>query len=121
KIILGARSSVFLPFGNLGLVIIDEEHENSFKQSDPSPRYHARDTALQLARIHNAKSILGSATPSLESFYNTEIKKYGFAEILHRHGGIEMPEILLVDVKEEQHKKLMHSHFSKELIERITV
>ncbi len=120
QIIIGARSSLFLPFPKLGLVIIDEEHENSFKQYDPAPRYHARDTAIVLATLHNANVILGSATPSLESFYNVKNGKYGYAFMDQRYGGVQLPEIELVDIKEASRKKRMKGHFSERLIEEIT-
>uniref|UniRef100_UPI00260C759A replication restart helicase PriA n=1 Tax=uncultured Muriicola sp. TaxID=1583102 RepID=UPI00260C759A len=120
QIIIGARSSLFLPFSKLGLVIIDEEHENSFKQYDPAPRYHARDTAIVLATLHNAKVILGSATPSLESFYNVQNGKYGYAFMDQRYGGVQLPEIELVDIKEASRKKRMKGHFSERLMEEIS-
>ncbi len=119
QIILGARSSVFLPFSNLGLVIVDEEHENSYKQFDPAPRYHARDTAIVLARIHGAKTLLGSATPSYESYFNAQENKYGFVSLTERHGGATLPWIVVADVAEEKRKKLMKSHFSHTLIDTI--
>src|SRR5205085_588491 len=99
-IVLGARSALFLPFHDLGLVIVDEEHDSSYKQFDPAPRYHARDSAIYLSHIHQAKTILGSATPSLESFHNTEEKKFGFVQLSERFGGVQMPEIILADLKE---------------------
>jgi primosomal protein N' (replication factor Y) len=120
QIIIGARSSLFLPFSKLGLVIIDEEHENSFKQYDPAPRYHARDAAIVLATLHKAKVILGSATPSLESFYNVKNGKYGYAYMDQRYGGVQLPEIELVDIKEASRKKRMKGHFSERLIEEIS-
>ncbi len=116
KIVLGARSSIFLPFNNLGLIIVDEEHEQSFKQFDPAPRYHARDTAIVLAHLHKAKVVLGSATPSLESFYNAKLNKYALVEIKHRYNNVLMPDIELVDIKEKYKKKLMKGHFSDRLI-----
>ncbi len=119
QIILGARSSVFLPFNNLGLIIVDEEHEQSFKQFDPAPRYHARDTAIVLSSFHKAKTILGSATPSLESYFNAKENKYGFVEIERRYNDVLMPEIELVDIKEKQRKKLMKGHFSDRMIEEM--
>jgi len=119
SIVIGARSALFLPFSNLGLVIVDEEHDTSFKQYDPAPRYNARDAAIVLAQIHQSKTLLGSATPSIESFYNTQINKYGLVSLTQRHGGVEMPEILIADVKEETRKKLMKGHFSTLLIENI--
>ncbi len=121
QIVLGARSSLFLPFKNLGLVIVDEEHDQSFKQSDPAPRYHGRDTAIMLAKIHKAKTLLGSATPSLESYYNAENKRYGLIKLNERHGGVQMPEILIADIREAKRKKIMKSHFTPELINAIQV
>ena len=119
KIILGARSALFLPFDDLGLVIVDEEHENSFKQFDPAPRYHARDAAIVLANLHHSKTLLGSATPSLESYYNTKTGKYGFTSILQRFGGIKMPEIVTADMRHPAVKQKVRSHFSELLIEEI--
>ena len=116
QIILGARSSVLLPFSNLGLIIVDEEHETSFKQFDPSPRYHARDAAIVLAKIHQAKVLLGSATPSVESFYNAQQKKYGYIKLDRRFGNVHLPEIELVDIKEKHRKKRMNGHFSDRLL-----
>ncbi len=120
QIVIGARSSLFLPFSHLGLVVVDEEHENSFKQFDPAPRYHARDAAVVLAGLHKAHIVLGSATPSIESMYNAKIGKYGFASIKHRFGDVLMPDINLVDIKEATRKKKMKGHFSEMLIEAIT-
>ena len=119
QIILGARSSVFLPFSNLGLIIVDEEHETSYKQFEPSPRYHARDTAIVLSKIHQAKVLLGSATPSLESFYNAKEHKYGFVELTHRYGNVQMPSIELIDLKEKHRKREMNGHFSDTLLQQI--
>ncbi len=121
KLVIGARSALFLPFSNLGLVIVDEEHDTSFKQYDPSPRYNARDAAIYLAHIHKAKTLLGSATPSLESYFNAQEGKYGFAEMTKRFGGILMPEILIADVKEAMRKKMMKSHFSPLLLDTVTL
>tara|TARA_R110002096_G_scaffold26642_7_gene82082 strand:- start:61229 stop:63682 length:2454 start_codon:yes stop_codon:yes gene_type:complete len=120
KIVLGARSSIFLPFNNLGLIIVDEEHEQSFKQFDPAPRYHARDTSVVLANMHHAKTLLGSATPSLESYFNAKQNKYGFVELMHRFNDVLMPEIELVDIKDSHKKKRMKGHFSDRLIEEMT-
>ncbi len=120
KIVLGARSSIFLPFNNLGLIIVDEEHEQSFKQFDPAPRYHARDTAVVLAHMHQAKTLLGSATPSLESYFNAQQGKYGLVEITTRFNDVLMPDIELVDIKEKLKKKRMKGHFSDRLIEEMT-
>ena len=97
---MGARSAVFLPFTNLGLVIIDEEHETSFKQQDPAPRYHARSAAIVLAGMYGAKTLLGTATPSMESYYNAQQGKYGLVELKKRFAGIELPEIKVIDIKE---------------------
>ncbi|WKD86762.1 Primosomal protein N' [Polaribacter huanghezhanensis] len=120
QIILGARSSVFLPFSNLGLIIVDEEHETSYKQFEPSPRYHARDTAVVLAHQHKAKILLGSATPSLESYFNTQNGKYGLVELNRRFGNVQLPKIELINIKEKHHKKQMNGHFSDRLITLIT-
>ncbi len=120
QIILGARSAVFLPYTNLGLVIVDEEHDSSFKQSEPAPRYNGRDCAIYLAHIHGAKTLLGSATPSVESYFNAHSGKYGFAGLFSRYGDIRLPEVLVADVKEETKKKRMKSHFTPLLIESIT-
>ena len=119
QIILGARSALFLPFSNLGLIVIDEEHESSFKQFDPAPRYHARDSALVLAHMHQAKALLGSASPSLESYYNAITGKYGLTVLTKRYGNILLPDITLVDLKEKYRKKRMSGHFSDTLIEAI--
>lgn len=121
KLIVGARSSLFLPFSNLGLIIVDEEHDSSYKQYDPAPRYNARDGAIYLAHIHKAKTLLGSATPSLESYYNAQEGKYGFVEINQRFGGIKMPEVIISDVKEATRKKQMKSHFSPILLDSLTL
>jgi primosomal protein N' (replication factor Y) len=121
KLIIGARSALFLPFSDLGLVIVDEEHDTSFKQYDPAPRYNARDAAIYLSHIHKAKTLLGSATPSLESYFNSQEGKYGFAEIKKRFGGVQMPEILVADVKEAMKRKEMKSHFSPLLLDTITL
>ncbi|MBK5283853.1 MAG: primosomal protein N' [Bacteroidia bacterium] len=119
-VILGARSSLFLPFDNLGLVIVDEEHENSFKQFERSPLYHARDSAIMLASFFKAKTLLGSATPSFETFFNTKQNKYGYVSLNERYGGMLMPVIEVVDVKEQKRTKKMKSHFSVELLDDIT-
>lgn len=121
SIILGARSSIFLPFNNLGLVIIDEEHDTSYKQFDPSPRYQARDAALYLANMHGAKTILGSATPSLESYHMATQEKYGLCTLNERFGKAVLPEIMVVDMKEQQAKKLIKSHYSSILLEHIKI
>jgi primosomal protein N' (replication factor Y) len=119
QVILGARSSIFLPFSNLGLIIVDEEHETSYKQFEPSPRYNARDAAIVLAKFHKAKILLGSATPSLESFFNAQQNKYGFVELNRRFGNIQLPKIQLIDVKEKQKKKEMKGHFSDQMLKLI--
>ena len=116
RIILGARSSVFLPFQKLGLIIVDEEHENSFKQYDPSPRYNARDVSIMLAKQHQAKVLLGSATPAIESYYNAEQGRYGLVELSERFGGVQVPEILCADLEKETRQKSMKSHFSSFLM-----
>lgn len=121
KVILGVRSSIFLPFRNLGIVIVDEEHENTYKQYDPAPRYHARNAAIVLAKIHNAKVLLGSATPSIESYYlAAQTKKYGFVELLTRYADIQLPEINVVDVKTERLQKKMTGLFSQKLIDEMS-
>jgi len=117
-VILGVRSALFMPFKNLGLIIVDEEHENTYKQFDPAPRYHGRDTALLLASIYNAKVILGSATPSFESFYNAKIGKYVLVELNERFNEVEMPEIRIVEFKRKKEKK-RRSIFTDALIEAI--
>lgn len=119
KIILGARSAMFLPFNDLGLIIVDEEHDGSYKQADPAPRYNARDSAIMLGKMHNATVVLGSATPSLESYYNSQAGKYKLVELNERYGGVEMPEIRIVNIKEESRFKRMKSHFSPQLLEAI--
>ncbi|WP_318345350.1 replication restart helicase PriA [Flagellimonas baculiformis] len=120
QIVIGARSSLFLPFTNLGLIVVDEEHESSFKQFDPAPRYHARDAAIVLASLHKARTVLGSATPSIESMYNARKGKYGYASIQYRYGNVLMPDINLVDIKEATRKKRMKGHFSETLINAIS-
>ena len=116
QVIIGARSALFLPFSDLGLVIVDEEHENSFKQYDPAPRYHARDAAIVLATLHKARVLLGSATPSLESFHNARTGKYGYSVMENRYGGVQMPSVSLVDIRDAGRRKRMNGHFSQELI-----
>ena len=118
-IILGARSAVFLPFQNLGLVIIDEEHETSFKQQDPAPRYHARSAAIVLASMYGAKTLLGTATPSIESYYNAKTEKYGYVALTQRYEGIELPEFRIVDIKDLQHRKMMTGPFSPMLLAEV--
>ena len=124
-VILGARSAVFLPFQRLGLVIVDEEHETSFKQQDPAPRYHARSAAIMLGaspsggRLEGARILLGTATPSLESYHNAMTGKYGYVQLTERHAGIELPEIQVVDTQDLQHRKMMHGPFSPLLLARV--
>lgn len=115
QLVIGARSAMYLPFSRLGLVIVDEEHESSFKQFDPAPRYHARDAAIVLGHLHKANILLGSATPSVESYYNVQTGKYGYAEITRRYGNVLMPEMELVDIKEASRKRKMKGHFSERL------
>jgi primosomal protein N' (replication factor Y) len=121
QLIVGARSALFLPFSDLGLVIVDEEHDSSYKQFDPAPRYNARDAAIYLAHLHKAKTLLGSATPSIESYFNAMEGKFGFAELMQRFGGVKMPEILISDVKEATKRKEMKSHFSPLMLDTITL
>ena len=121
RIVLGARSSVFLPFSDLGLIIVDEEHESSYKQFDPAPRYNARDSAIFLGNLYSAKVLLGSATPSLESYYNAQNGKYGLAELKERFGGVELPLIEVVSITEETKNKTMQSHFSSVLMTDIAL
>ncbi len=120
QIVIGARSALFLPFSNLGLIIVDEEHEQTFKQQDPAPRYHARDAAIVLAHSHQAKVLLGSATPSIETYYNAQSGKFGLVTIAERYGNVLMPNIVLVDLKEAYFRKSMSGHFSKTLLESIS-
>ena len=118
-IIIGARSCLFLPYNDLGLVIVDEEHETSFKQFDPAPRYHARDAAMVLASLHQAKCLLGSATPSIESKYNATIGKYGFVHLKKRYSGVQLPEVFCADMQRERKKKLVKGHFSSLLLQHM--
>ena len=118
-VILGARSAVFLPFQNLGLVIVDEEHETSYKQQEPSPRYHARSAAIILAQMMGAKVLLGTATPSVETYHNATTGKYGLVELFQRYKGIELPEIQVVDIKDLQHRKIMNGPFSPVLLLKV--
>ncbi|SHL76382.1 replication restart helicase PriA [Flavobacterium xanthum] len=120
QVIIGARSALFLPFDNLGFIIVDEEHEQTFKQVDPAPRYHARDAAIVLAHSHKAKVLLGSATPSIETYYNATSDKFGLVEISKRYGNVMMPNIELVDLKDKYFRKKMTGHFSDVLIAEIT-
>ena len=127
QVLLGARSALFLPFHNLGLVIVDEEHDSSFKQHDPAPRYQGRDAAIYLAHLWGAKTVLGSATPSLESYFNAQQGKYGFCEMKKRYGGIQLPEVLCADMREESNRirrqmgaqAANSTHFSKFLLDHI--
>ena len=119
KIIVGTRSALFLPFQNLGLLIVDEEHELSYKQFDPSPRYHARDSAIVLAGIHQAKVLLGSATPSIESSFNRIADKYGWVQLHERYGSVELPEIVTVDLKLAHKKKQIKGGFTQSLIKEM--
>jgi primosomal protein N' (replication factor Y) len=119
KIVIGARSSIFLPFKDLGLIIVDEAHESTYKQYDPAPRYHARDAAVVLASFFSSKLLLGSATPSLESYHNTSVQKYKLVKLNRRYGDVQPPEIELVDIKEKHKKKKMTGHFSDRLLEEM--
>lgn len=119
RIIVGARSSVFLPFRDLGLVIVDEEHESSYKQQDPSPRYNGRDIGIVLSHFFKAKTLLGSATPSIESYQNTREDKYGLVELNERFSQVQMPEICCADMKKERINKTVNGHFSKFLLEEM--
>ena len=120
QVVIGARSALFLPFDNLGFIIVDEEHEQTFKQVDPAPRYHARDAAIVLAHSHKAKVLLGSATPSLETYFNATSQKFGLVEVSKRYGNVMMPIIELVDLKDKYFRKKMTGHFSDVLIAEIT-
>lgn len=120
RIILGPRSAIFLPFTNLGLIIVDEEHDASYKQFDPAPRYNARDAAIYLATMHDAKVILGSATPAIETYYNALHGKFGLAHIEERYGGVQMPDIEVVDMREQQRRRMLKSHFSSVLMDHLS-
>ena len=120
QIVIGARSALFLPFQDLGFVIVDEEHEQTYKQVDPAPRYHARDAAIVLAGLQKAKVLLGSATPSIESYSNAKSGKFGLVTLTERYGNVTLPEIELVDLKDKYFRKKMSGHFSEVLIEEIT-
>jgi len=120
QIVIGARSAIFLPFQDLGFVIVDEEHEQTYKQVDPAPRYHARDTAIILAGLQKAKVLLGSATPSIESYSNAKSGKFGLVSLVERYGTVTLPDIELVDLKDKYFRKKMSGHFSEVLIEEIT-
>lgn len=117
-LILGARSSVFLPFARLGLIIVDEEHESSYKQYDPAPRYNARDVAMMLARFHGAKTLLGSATPSVETYYKAKQGKFGLVELKERYGNVGLPEIEIVDMRQARQTKQLHGAFALHTIQR---
>ena len=119
SIVLGARSALFLPFHQLKLVIVDEEHDPSFKQNDPNPRYHGRDAAIFLAQLHGAKVLLGTATPALETYYNAKNSKYGLVSMTERYGGIEMPEIQIADAKLEMQQRKLQSHFTSQLLDEL--
>lgn len=119
RIILGARSSVFLPFQELGLIIVDEEHESTFKQYDPSPRYNARDASIVLAHLHKSKVLLGSATPAMETYFNAKIGKYGLVEMQSRYGGLKLPEVLIADVKKERRQHKTDAHFTTFLMDEM--
>lgn len=119
KIILGARSSLFLPFNELGLIIIDEEHDYSYKQHEPNPRYNARDAAIYLAWLHKAKTLMGTATPAVETYYQARSGKFGLVELFSRYADMAMPEIQVVDLKAEEKNKTMQSHFSSALVSQI--
>ena len=119
KFVVGVRSSVFLPFDSLGLIIVDEEHDASYKQHDPSPRYHARDVAMVMAKIHHAKVLLGSATPSVESFYQTQQNKYGLVTLTQRFGEAQLPDILFADLSKERKRKMNKGEFSSFLLNEI--
>ncbi|MFT5754084.1 MAG: primosomal protein N' (replication factor Y) [Flavobacterium sp.] len=120
KVVIGVRSALFLPFSNLGLIVVDEEHEQTYKQEAPAPRYHARDCAVVLAKQHQAKILLGSATPSLETYYNVKTNKYKVVELTERYGNVVLPEIKLIDLKDKYFRKRMNGHFSDELIAGIS-
>jgi len=119
KVLLGARSALFLPYKNLGLIVVDEEHDNSYKQTDPPPRYQARDTAIMLAQMHGAKVVLGSATPSVESMFNAKRSKYGLVEMNSRFGNASLPSIELVNMKIARKQKEVKGNFSQELLDNI--
>ena len=119
KLILGARSAIFLPFSDLGLIIVDEEHEPSYKQQDPAPRYHARSAAIMMAQWYGAKVLLGTATPSIESYHNALSGKYGLVEMTERFQGLLLPQITLIDLQRQYHRKEMYGHFADPLVDRI--
>jgi primosomal protein N' (replication factor Y) (superfamily II helicase) len=119
KFVVGVRSSIFLPFDSLGLIIVDEEHDSSYKQQEPSPRYHARDAALMMAHLHHSKVLLGSATPSVESYFQAQSGKYGLVKIEKRYGDAQLPEIALADMTEEKRRKTIKGEFSGQLLMNI--
>ena len=119
QVLLGARSALFLPFRNLGLIIVDEEHDASYKQQDPAPRYHGRDAAVYLAHLWGARTVLGSATPSIESYHNAMEGKYGLATLAHRYGGFNLPQVEVVDMKTATRQGEVHGHFSDTLLRAI--
>ena len=119
KLILGARSAIFLPFSELGLIIVDEEHEPSYKQQDPAPRYHARSAAIMMAQWYGAKVLLGTATPSIESYHNALSGKYGLVEMTERFQGLQLPTITMIDLQRQYHRKEMYGHFADPLVDRI--
>ncbi|RYD91950.1 MAG: primosomal protein N', partial [Sphingobacteriales bacterium] len=119
QFVVGVRSAVFLPFDNLGLIIVDEEHETSYKQHDPAPRYHARDVAMMIAHWQKAKVLLGSATPSIESYYHAQQGRYGFVELLQRYGDAMLPDIVLVNTRLEKQQKKMKNEFSSVLLDQL--
>ena len=119
KLILGARSAIFLPFNDLGLIIVDEEHEPSYKQQDPAPRYHARSAAIMMAHWYGAKVLLGTATPSIESYHNALSGKYGLVEMKERFQGLQLPQITMIDLQRQYHRKEMYGHFADPLVDKI--
>ena len=119
RVILGARSAIFLPFNNLGLIIVDEEHEPSYKQQDPAPRYHARSAAIMMAHWYGAKVLLGTATPSIESYHNALSGKYGLVEMKERFQGLQLPQITMIDLQRQYHRKEMYGHFADPLVDKI--
>lgn len=119
RVILGARSAFFLPFSELGLIIVDEEHEPSYKQQDPAPRYHARSAAIMMAQWYGAKVLLGTATPSIESYHNALSGKYGLVEMTERFQGLQLPTITMIDLQRQYHRKEMYGHFADPLVDRI--